>query len=383
MERTLFLVVVVAIFLSCFTSNALAVDGWASQNGGTTGGGSLTPIDVSTAADFKTNVESNSPCVVRVVGTIDLGGGVNIKSNKTIMGLDANSTIIGRLGFTNGSSNIIIQGLNITNPIYDEKDGISVKNTITNLFITKCTVHDCGDGCIDITNASDFITVSWCKFYYSNPTPFENHRYVNLFSASDTATGDRGKLRITFHHNWWASRCDQRMPRGRFGKVHVYNNYYSCSGNTYCIGVGLESQIRVENNYFDNVNKAWYNPATTPGIIGWNTGNVFVNTTIPTWAPNNYATIFTPPYSYTLDDASYLSTTVPAYAGAGTPYPPHWYYTVYGDFDRSGIVDMNDLATFTGYWLVDDCNAIADADYYPDCIVNFREFGLMAESWMQ
>ncbi|MDD5011316.1 MAG: hypothetical protein PHQ00_04260, partial [Phycisphaerae bacterium] len=70
-------------------------------------------------------------------------------------------------------------------------------------------------------------------------------------------------------------------------------------------------------------------------------------------------------------------------AGAGTPYPPHWVYTVYGDFDISGTVDMLDLATFADYWLVDDCEAITDADYDDNCNVNFYEFALLAEHWMQ
>jgi hypothetical protein len=203
-----------------------------------------------------------------------------------------------------------------------EADGISVKDTITNLFITKCTVYNCGDGCIDISHQSDYVTVSWCKFYYSNPAPAEDHRFVNLFSSSDDATEDRGKLRITFHHNWWASRCDERMPRGRFGQVHVYNNYYGCSGNGYCIGVGVESQLRVESNYFDGINNAWksYNTSGyTPGIIGWNSDNQFVNgTTVPIWATNNYATIFTPPYSYTLDDGADVKSLVMACAGNTT-----------------------------------------------------------------
>ncbi len=467
----------VVIFLFCLTSKAFAVDGWASENGGTTGGAGGTTVTVSTAADFNLYTESDSPYIVQVSGTIDLGsvgGGVNIKSNKTIIGLNTSSTIIGRLGFQRSapySSNIIIQGLNITNHNYAEADGISVKDYVTNLFITKCTVYDCGDGCIDITKASDFVTVSWCKFYYSNPAPADDHRFVNLLSASDTDTGDRGKLRITFHHNWWGSHCDQRMPRGRFGKVHVYNNYYGCSGNSYCIGVGVESQLRVENNYFDNVNGAWSSCNTsgyTPGIIGWNTGNVFVNTATPTWATNNYATIFEPNYSYTLDTGADVKSLVMAGAGnvadttpplkpvgltATAGYIPvildwnnnsesdlagynvyrsttsgsgygklngslvadsnyiddinttdiTYYYVVtaadtslnesddsnevysglYGDFIGNDIVEMNDLAEFLTYWLSDNCNDTAGVDLNDDCIVNFDEFAVFADNWME
>jgi pectate lyase len=449
MKKALLAVGTVVIFLSCFTSNLLAVDGWASQNGGTTGGADGNTATVSTAADFKTYVELASPYIVQVSGTIDLGsvgGGVKIKSNKTIMGLNTSSTIIGRLGFTTGSSNIIIQGLNITNPSYSETDGISVKNTVTNLFITKCNVYDCGDGCIDISNASDF-------------------------SGSDDAIGDIGKLRITFHHNWWGSRCDQRMPRGRYGKVHVYNNYYGCPGNTYCIGVGVVSQLRVESNYFDNVNEAWRNWNTsgyTPGIIGWNTGNVFVSTSIPTWAPNDYNTVFAPTYSYTLDTGSDVKTIVMAGAGnvGGDITPPSepvgltaiagyipvvldwnnnsesdlagynvyrsttsgggygklngalltdsnyidninttdttYYYVVtavdansnesncsnkvsgglYGDFTGNDIVSLNDLAEFAGYWLLDNCNETAGVDLNDDCMVNFYEFAVFADNWL-
>ena len=46
----------------------------------------------------------------------------------------------------------------------------------------------------------------------------------------------------------------ERMPRVRFGQVHVYNNYYSnLTGGGYCQGVGVECHILVENNYYDGV----------------------------------------------------------------------------------------------------------------------------------
>jgi pectate lyase len=383
MKRALFLAGLFAALLLYPAFPVFAADGFGQS---TTGGAGGTTVTATTAALLKSYVESTSTYIVQVSGTIDLnsvGGGVKIKSNKTIKGIGTNPKIIGRLGFTDGNSNIIIERLTITNLNYKEADGISVKNTVTNLFITKCTIYDCNDGCIDITNASDYVTVSWCKFYY---TAARGHNFVNLFSSSDDAIGDRGKLRITFHHNWWSALCDQRMPRGRFGQVHVYNNYYRCTGNLYCIGVGLESQIRVESNYFDSVTNAWYNPATTPGKIGWNSDNQFVNgTTIPTWAPNDYNTVFTPPYSYTLDDANDIPAMVQSGAGAdGNDFFPHWLFGPYGDFDRSGIVDANDLKQFAeNYWLVNDEEQIADADYNGDGIVNFYEFALLAENWLK
>jgi hypothetical protein len=175
------------------------------------------------------------------------------------------------------------------------------------------------------------------------------------------------------------------MPRVRFGEVHVYNNYYDCSGNNYCIGVGNEAHIRVENNYFNNVDDPWEDYYATgkpsgPGEIGWNTGNIFYNCTEPTWATNEYATIFTPPYDYTLDDAADIPAMVSAYAGAGTPYPPHWLYTVYGDFDIDGDVDSVDFETFIDYWM--DSEDIADADYYANGRVDLAEFALFAENWL-
>ena len=53
------------------------------------------------------------------------------------------------------------------------------------------------------------------------------------------------------HHNWWGEGVDQRMPRVRFGQVHVVNNYYNSSGNSYCVGAGFESDLLVENNVFE------------------------------------------------------------------------------------------------------------------------------------
>lgn len=381
MKRAFLAAAGVAVSLFCFVNSALAADGFG-QN--TTGGADGTVVTVTTAADLANYVGIiDIPYIIQVSGVIDLNSltdkKISIRSNKTIRGIGENPTIIGSLAFKKGSSNVIIERLNISTPSgYGEGDGISVKEDINNVFITKCTFYDCWDGCLDITRRSDWVTVSWCKFYFTSRN--SNKDRVTLVGAGDSHTTDLGKLHVTFHHNWYGDMCMQRIPSVRFGRAHVYNNYYNCPGNIYCIWSRIQAECLIENNYFKDVDNPYYNEDYPDGKIRAN-GNVFVNCT-GTIHPGN-DTVFTPPYSYMLDDASILPTIVPAYAGAGTPYPPHWYYTVYGDFDRDGAVEMDDLETFADCWLVDDCNEIADADYDYDCEVNFYEFALMAGNWMQ
>jgi exo-poly-alpha-galacturonosidase len=55
----------------------------------------------------------------------------------------------------------------------------------------------------------------------------------------------------------------------------------------------------------------------------------------------------------------------------------------YGDFTDDNIVDINDLAYFTDYWLEDDCNQTAGIDLGGDCVINFYEFSVFAKDWMQ
>ncbi|MGQ4385668.1 pectate lyase family protein [Streptomyces sp. SAS_270] len=100
------------------------------------------------------------------------------------------------------------------------------------------------DGLLDITGGSDLVTVSWSRF--------ADHDKAMLIGNSDSATGDRGKLRVTLHHNEFESVV-QRAPRVRFGQVHVYNNRYVVPEDSeyrYSLGVSTESGIHAENNAF-------------------------------------------------------------------------------------------------------------------------------------
>lgn len=104
------------------------------------------------------------------------------------------------------------------------------------------------DGLLDIKSGSDFITLSYNRFY--------NHNKAMLVGATDS---DDGKYDITFHHNHikWVQ---QRMPRVRNGQVHVLNNLYEGPKKTdfteeyyfgYAIGLGFNSKVYSEANAFD------------------------------------------------------------------------------------------------------------------------------------
>lgn len=303
-------------FLALLAPALQAADGWATQGGGTTGGAGGPTVTVSTLSAFQTAVGDNTARIVQVSGTINLGSSnVRFGSNKTIIGLGANSGFVGDLkGYQ--ISNVILQNLKFSNPsTVGDGDGLTLQQ-VTRFFVTKCTFTQSGDGNLDMTHACDYGTVSWCKFQYTSDT---GHNFVNLIGHSDSnAAEDTGHLRITMHHNWYGTLCKERMPRVRFGRVHVYNNYYGSAGSNYCIGVGNDCQILSQNCYFDGQAMPWknYSASGHQGLIRY-TGHVFVNCSQPTWAPNS--TVFTPPYSYSMDAASNVKSIVTnASTGAGT-----------------------------------------------------------------
>jgi pectate lyase len=96
-----------------------------------------------------------------------------------------------------------------------------------------------------MTNGTDLVTVSY--------SVFSDHGKTSLIGSSDKSTTDEGRLRITFHHNWYQN-VKERAPRVRFGHVHLYNNYYTVEeghGYVYSWGVGYQSKIVAQNNYFE------------------------------------------------------------------------------------------------------------------------------------
>jgi hypothetical protein len=204
-------------------------------------------------------------------------------------------------------TNYIVQNLTI-GPA--EGDVLEVSGA-TNVFITKCNFHDAGDEILSIVRQADYVTVSWCKFYFDNP---HGHAFCHLIGNGDDVTADRGKLHVTMHHNWYSYGIAGRQPRVRYGHVHIYNNYYNSVGSGYCIGVGYECHIRVENAYFEGVSNPWADyGGVDNGEIGWNNLK-FVNSSQPTFVGNSFP-VFNLPYAYVADPVDSIKHIVTSKAG--------------------------------------------------------------------
>lgn len=222
----------------------------------TTGGGDATPTVVRTYSELKAAVQDTEPRVVVVSGTIKTTEGdgypLPVASNKTVVGEDKNATIYG--GLTMKSvSNVIIRNLNIQGswPNPGPGDTLSSDNS-HHIWYDHLSVWDADDGLLDITKQSNYQTVSWSKFWYTSTK--NGHRLASLNgSGGGDHPEDWDKLKTTYHHNWWADKVDQRMPRVVYGQGHQFNNYFNSTGNAYCIGVGSYGSVLIENNYFKDV----------------------------------------------------------------------------------------------------------------------------------
>jgi pectate lyase len=202
-------------------------------------------MTVTSASALTSALSGTTARVVQFTGS--LSGDFEIGSNKTLQGMGATATINGSL-LIDGSSNIIIKNLRVNASSSDE-DGLSIQNS-NHVWISHCEFYDAPDGNMDITDGSDYITVSWTKFRYSGTG---DHNFSNLIASSDT---DSGSYRITFHHNWWANNVAERMPRVRFGQVHVFNNLYGTGTqamNDHCIRAAHSATVLAEANHFDIV----------------------------------------------------------------------------------------------------------------------------------
>jgi pectate lyase len=276
--------------------------GWATQGGGTTGGGNASPVTVTTSSALTSAMQSSSAAVIRVSGSIAISGMQKVASNKTIIGVGSSAAITGGGLNVSNASNVIIRNINFRNW---SDDAINVQYS-TRVWLDHNTFSNGYDGALDVKRASDYVTVSWNKFIDHDKTMLLGH-------SDDNGGEDRGKLRVSYHHNWFAG-TNQRHPRVRFGNpVHVYNNYYANVGS-YGVASTMEAGVLVEGNYFENTEDPFHRgEGSSPAANLVARNNHFVNS----GSGDAGGSVKSIPYSYTLDSASSVKSSVSSGAGTG------------------------------------------------------------------
>lgn len=302
--------------------------GWASSGGTCNGGGDATETSVSNLTQLTTAISQNKK-VIKITQNITLTSKIQLsgKSDMTIYGVPGVkiknlSTSASNSGCfrIKDCSDMIIRNLIFEGPgAYDTDggDNIALENS-SRIWVDHCDFQDAVDGNLDITNGSNYISVTYCKFSYLKPPisggsgGSNDHRFSNLIGSSDSKTSDRNKLKITFARCWWSSGCRERMPRVRFGQVHVLNCYFNCSGNNECIAAGKEANIRIEKCYFSGVDDP-IKQKSSNFTAYQNIESIFSNCTGTTASSG---TAFNPPYSITTLSAAGVVSEITGSAGA-------------------------------------------------------------------
>ncbi len=340
-------------------------DGFASQSGPdglstTTGGGTAAPVTVTSCSALVSALQSSSPAVVQIpagttidcrtpdrsqsacavacpsyqdpgkttyripVGTqtcVSLGSvdetryartrneiNISVASNKTLVGLDQASKLVGATVNLTNAKNVIVRNLSIENVnpgLVEAGDGITLSNS-SHIWIDHVHFSLISDGHIDIQNSRN-VTLSWNRFDGINPAVCANqHWYTNLVQDSQ----------VTLHHNFWY-KTGGRNPKldGSATRAHLYNNYWQ-DITYFAINADHSAQGKIEADYFANSAKPHWNAGT--GLLDANVAsNRYTGVSATDAYKDTGATVFTDivMYPYTLDNVDNLPTQVPNGAG--------------------------------------------------------------------
>ncbi|KAJ8508422.1 hypothetical protein ONZ45_g9307 [Pleurotus djamor] len=283
--------------------NDVATLGYATLNGGTTGGSGGSTTTVTNLAGLTSAVSGSAKKVVIIQGTITGNTVVRVGANTSIIGRGASLVGVGlRVIDVN---NVIIRNIKISKVLADAGDAIGVQNAnqvwIDHLDLSSDLDHDKDyyDGLLDITHGVTGITVTNTKLY--------NHYKGSLVGHSDSNASEDTKITVTYANNYFAN-INSRTPSFRFGHGHLFNNVFE--NNNDGINTRVGAQLLVENNIWTGSNKKpLYSTSSGYAVARGNDFGGGSNT-----APTG--TFTQAPYSYSLLSTSSTLSSVRANAGA-------------------------------------------------------------------
>ncbi|MCX5417185.1 polysaccharide lyase family 1 protein [Streptomyces sp. NBC_00059] len=317
--------------------------GYATQNGGTTGGAGGQTVRATTGTAIHTalctRASSSTPITIEVEGTINHGntakvsgdscntaaGVIELKqiSNVTIVGVGSGA-VFDQLGIhIRESSNIIIQNVTVKNvkksgsPTSNGGDAIGMESDVRNVWVDHTTLEASGgesegyDGLFDMKDNTQYVTLSY--------STLRNSGRGGLVGSSETELSNGF---ITYHHNLYEN-IDSRAPLLRGGIAHMYNNYY-VKLNESGINSRAGAKAKVDNNYFKDSKDVlgtfytdaagyWQVSGNTFDNVTWSARGTENNPAGPNPTSNTSVSI---PYAFALDATNCVPAVVAATAGA-------------------------------------------------------------------
>lgn len=294
-----------------------------------TGGLGGDTVTVTTLAELEAALTATEPRIIKVETLIttadDVSKTITAQSNKTIISESGNGHIKNIEVKLNGE-NYIVKNMTFSEVIALDTVGGAGNDALkigggSHVWIDHCEfysnlspkhndgtanadvtssddIKDYYDGLLDITNGAAFITISNCYFH--------DHYKAILCGSGDGASDalHDQKIRITMHHNYFY-KIGSRTPLLRYGKAHIYNNYWDGSSmiETSAINARAGAEVLVENNYFTGIEKAlgFYFDVSGVATGKWNvSGNVY-GSADSSYAPSSSTTNWEPSYAWTLD----------------------------------------------------------------------------------
>jgi pectate lyase len=302
--------------------------GFATTDGGTTGGAGGVVVTPTTIADLHKYAEDKTtPYIIRITKEFNSGIPVNIDaagniaatgkattygdiikvgSNKTLVGIGT-SAFFNRVGIVlQCKSNVIIRNIRFTmkdvpiartnenkvvgfvngaaTPLSDpdcigmqaDDTAVAAASRMTkHVWIDHCeffnedpavmTDVDRYDGLTDGKNYSTDVTISWCYYH--------DHHKASLMGKGNSDDFDR---HITYSHNYFKNIAS-RLPLIRFGKVHLLNNYMITSQDG--ANARINSDIYVEGNRFEDSKKPVFGKISEKGAATF-VGNSWITCSV-------------------------------------------------------------------------------------------------------
>jgi pectate lyase len=231
----------------------VATTGFATQNGGTSGGKGGKTIEVGSLSELEAAVKGEDAAIVLITSPIK-GSGENVKvgSNKSVIGKDSSVVLTDFTLTVKAVKNVILRNFAMEKVVGG--DAIAIQESqnvwVDHVDLSSDLDHDKDyyDGLLDVTHAADYVTISNSFMH--------DHWKCSLVGHSDSnGAEDKGHLTVTYNNNYWLN-INSRGPSFRFGTGHLYNNYYENVSDG--INTRQGAQLLVQNNVWVKAKKALY-----------------------------------------------------------------------------------------------------------------------------